>query len=343
MLNYFKYFPIVLLFIACQGQSPTETTTGTYTTIEGMTMGTYYRVTSDLPENPKEALDSILTDINQAVSTYIDNSDISLFNQSENGLTIANGYFRDNFEIASFFYTISQGYYDPTVMPLVNYWGFGYEGKKKVEKSDSLKIAEIKQNVGLKKISTMEMGDSLRLIKNNPYVELDFSSVAKGYGVDIIAHYLERKGAKNYLVDIGGEMRVKGKNSRGEKWSIGINTPVEGVALNNAIQYIAVSDKGIATSGNYRNFYEMDGKKISHTINPLSGFPERSPLLSATILTENCALADAWATTAMVLGLEKASKLIQNYPEVSACLIYNKDGELEVTYLNKFEEFIVNK
>jgi thiamine biosynthesis lipoprotein len=343
MFNFIKYFLITLLLVACQGQNPAGSGSATYTTIEGQTMGTYFRVTSDLPDVPKSALDSILVDINQAVSTYIDDAQISLFNQSENGITIPNGYFRDNFEIASFFYTISQGYYDPTVMPLVNYWGFGYEGKKRAAKSDSLEIEKIIQYIGLKKINTVEMGDSLRLIKENPNVELDFSSVAKGYAVDVLSHYLERKGAENYLVDIGGEMRLKGKNPRGQKWSIGINTPKEGAALNDAIQYLSVSDKGLATSGNYRNFYEVDGQKISHTINPKTGFPERSYLLSTTILAENCALADAWATTAMVLGLEKATELIQNYPEVSACLIYNKEDELEVSYVNNFEKFIVKK
>lgn len=343
MLRYFKYVLFVLVLFACQEQRPDSPKSRDYMTIEGQTMGTYYRIKTEMHSIQKSAIDSILVEINQSVSTYIVNSEISRFNQNESGLTIASGYFRDNFELASFFYTISQGYYDPTVMPLVNYWGFGYEGKKQIEKSDSLVIEEIKQYVGLKKISTVEIGDSLRLIKEIPEVELDFSSVAKGYAVDILAYYLERSGAKNYLVDIGGEMRLKGKNPRSMKWSIGINTPKEGASLNEAIQYISVSDKGLATSGNYRNFYEVDGQKISHTINPKSGYPERSVLLSTTILAENCALADAWATTAMVLGLEKATELIQNYPEVSACLIYNNEDELEVRYVNNFQEFIVNK
>lgn len=332
-----------LLLFGCQSNPKVTNAKEKYTTIEGETMGTYYRVTFDRTDTLKPVMDSLLEAINQSVSTYISDSEISLFNQSASGITLGQGYFRDNFEIAGFFYRLTEGYYDPTVMPLVNYWGFGYRGEKDADPLDSSKVNALKAFVGMDKLIVENQLDSLRINKLHPQTELDFSSVAKGYAVDVLADYLEYKGVKNYLVDIGGEMRLEGKNARGKAWTIGINTPVEGSLINEAMQYIEVTGKGLATSGNYRNFYEKDGQKISHTINPKTGYPERSTLLSATVLTDNCALADAWATSCMVLGLERSKTLLANHPHVQACLIYNNEGNLAVEYINDFDTYIIEK
>jgi len=343
MTRIWILFLAIIFLISCNGNEIREKVSPSYETIQGKTMGTYYRITLDDKKIKQNTIDSILIAINASVSTYISNSEISKFNKSAEGIILGKGYFKDNLEIAREFFNFSQGYYDPTVMPLVNYWGFGYSGKKKVESIDSTKVNEIQQYIGLQNIEVSLSGDSMILSKKHPQVELDFSSVAKGYAVDEIASCLEQAGIRNYLVDIGGEMKLKGKNPRGKIWSIGINTPLEGAGLNQADTYLGVSDVGLATSGNYRNFYEKDGTKISHTINPITGFPERSSLLSVTIISETCASADAWATTAMVLGFEKTQVLLEEFPDVSACMIINDGGELAVRYLNNFEEYLLEK
>jgi thiamine biosynthesis lipoprotein len=346
-LEMIKYLTISIFFTITIGCQSLNTNNGTakkaYHTVEGQTMGTYYRVTYDDTLDLKPALDSILVAINDEVSTYIPESTISLFNKDLKGGTFGHGYFIDNFLISLYFFQISGGLYDPTVMPLVNYWGFGYSGKKKVETIDSIKIDEISRYIGLDKIQVNYISDSIRLKKLHPLTELDFSSVAKGYAVDVLAEYLELNKINNFLVDIGGEMRIRGLNPKGKKWSIGINTPLEGAALNEAVAFIGLSDHSIATSGNYRNFYENDGQKISHTINHKTGLPERSNLLSVTILANDCSHADAWATTCMVLGLEKSIELLSQFPDVAACLIYNKEGTLAVENVNNFENYILDQ
>ncbi|NJK83203.1 MAG: FAD:protein FMN transferase, partial [Saprospiraceae bacterium] len=148
--------------------------------------------------------------------------------------------------------------------------------------------------------------EGTRLNKPIAGIQLDFSALAKGYGVDEVGRYLEGKGINNYMVEIGGEARAKGKNDKGEYWNMGVNTPDERAKMTDLVAAIRLIDESIATSGNYRNFYEVEGIKYSHTINPRTGFPERNTLLSATIIAENCMLADALATTCMVLGLEEA-------------------------------------
>lgn len=312
-----------------------------YNTVSGETMGTYYKITYSGKQDIQREVDSLLVAINQSVSTYIPASEISVFNKSDHGITLGPGHFQENYRISKRFFEWSDGYYDPTVMPLVNYWGFGYAGKNQLLGIDSLRVDSILAFVGMPKIAEKETGDSLRLIKIMPETELDFSSVAKGYAVDCISSMLDGQDIDNYLIDIGGEMYLKGNNPRGEKWSIGINTPEEGSGLTESIRYLKVSDKGIATSGNYRNFYEREGIKVSHTINPKTGFPERSKLLSATLLAADCAHADAWATTCMVLGLERALGLLAKHPDIDACLIYVDQDTLAIRYVNDFESHVI--
>ena len=333
------------MFAGCKGaeQNNNQAVIGIYHVVEGETMGTYYRINYSDTLDFKLEFDSILLEINMEVSTYIPASSISKFNTGENGMVLEQGVFLDNYLLSKKIYQKSDGYYDPTIMPLVNYWGFGYSGKNQVMNIDSIQILEITSYVGLDKISETKTETGIELIKSNPKIELDFSSVAKGYAVDIIADFLKSKGIHNYLVDIGGEMSIKGLNPRGNAWSIGINTPKEGGSMTESIDYISLSDHGIATSGNYRNYYEINGRKVSHTINPKSGFPERSNLLSVTIIAPTCAEADAMATACMVMGLEKASKMIGQESSLDACFVYTEEGEFQVKYLNNFEAFRIKR
>ena len=207
--------------------------------------------------------------------------------------------------------------------PLVNAWGFGFKNEKDITPA---KIDSLLQFVGFQKISLKE-GE---IVKQDPRVILDCSAIAKGYGSDVIAQTFERKGVKNYMVEIGGEIVVKGVNPKGKKWKVGINKPVEdSLSEANVVQTILnVTDIAIATSGNYRNYYYRDGKKYAHTIDPHSGYPVQHSILSSTVLAKDCATADAYATAFMVLGLEASKEVLEVHPEIQACFIYaDEKGE----------------
>ena len=334
-----------LLFSCAQSSSPQAPLP--YLSLEGQTMGTYYRVTYGDPQqrNFQAEIDSLLQAINLEVSTYIKEATISRFNQAEGQLDLrtaprngqagayANRHFLPNLLKAKEVYALTEGYFDPTVMPLVNYWGFGYTPKKPVEKADSAKVQEILQLVGFGQIELLIDGRDTLLQKAQPGVQLDFSAIAKGYGVDEIARLLAAKGIENYLVDIGGEAVARGLSSRGDIWRIGINKPQEDAAFDEIQAAIPLENRAIATSGNYRNFYEVDGVKYSHTINPKTGFPERNTLLSASVFAPDCMTADAYATAFMTMGLEKAFALAKQLPEIEAYFIYSlPEGGMAARY-----------
>lgn len=295
-------------------------------------MGTYYRVSywGQPVARLKGQLDSLLVALNEEVSTYIPTSLISRFNSGSlpkieaetlQGAT----HFLKNWQRSQHIAETTRGYFNPTVMPLVNYWGFGYTPKKPVTAVDSTVIDSLIQFVGMDKLSYS--AEDLQLAKQDPRTQLDFSAIAKGYGVDLLAQFLETQGINNYLVDIGGESTAKGDKGDVERpWTIGISVPLEDAALNEYLAAVPLRDQAIATSGNYRNFYESNGQKFSHTINPFTGYPERSRLLSASILAADCTTADAFATACMVAGLEAAYMMIDTLPDLEGYFIYSGDG-----------------
>jgi FAD:protein FMN transferase len=295
MRNY-HYFILLLGLIAC-----TQVSQGEYVEYSGETMGTYYRITfaPGVDQPDQKTIERWLSELNKALSTYDPKSVISLFNQSENGIGeqgIGNPrlsrYFFENVAISSEIFKKSGGSFDPTVMPLVNYWGFGYDQQKIINQIDTHRVDSLRKFVGFEKLKPVSNGqDSIH--KSDSRVQLDFSAVAKGYAIDILGQFLEDSfSIRNYLIDIGGESRAKGVNREGNPWRVGINEPFEN-SLYNTFQFIVqLKDRSIATSGNYRNFYEVNGQKISHTVNPKTGFFERNDLLSASIVTHDCAVAD---------------------------------------------------
>lgn len=305
-------------------------------------MGTAYRITygSDSGMSLKTEIEQLLLEINLEVSTYIDTSTIGYFNDAEKGISLRQStntddllegpnHFLVNFKTAQEVFQTSEGAFDPTVMPLVNYWGFGYTEKKAHSGSDSLAIDSIMRYVGFDKVELRN--DSL--IKQSPGVQLDFSAIAKGYAVDAIGRMLEAKNIDDYLVDIGGEIRARGLNAKGNIWKIGISLPEESASLTEIQTALTLDNQSVATSGNYRNFYEVDGVKYSHTINPKIGFPERNTLLSASVFASSCMIADAYATTFMVMGTEDALKLAAELPHIEAYFIYSlEDGLMDVKY-----------
>lgn len=286
-------------------------------TLSGQTMGTTYNITYLDPEGRdfQESVDSLLVVFNQSLSTYIPDSELSRFNKGDS-LDFELPFLPVVLAASKTVYEKTKGAFDPTVGPLVNIWGFGPGGP---ELKDSVAITEMLNMVGLEKIEW----DTKQLRKKKSGIYLDFSAIAKGQGVDVVGEFLSQKGVENYLVEIGGELVAQGVNEKGELWKVGVNRPEESANASDLYSIIALQNKGMATSGNYRNYYVRDSLKISHTINPKTGYPVSHSLLSATVLAKDCMTADAYATAMMVMGTEEAIALDEELDEIEVFLIYS--------------------
>lgn len=285
-------------------------------------MGSYYKVTYFDPQgrNLQSSIDSFLTVFNNSTSTYIPTSTLSTFNKGIE-LTTNNAFLLPLLKASQQIYQETDGHFDPTVMPLVNHWGFGYEQKKEVSQAS---VDSLLNLIGFDKMSFQSLEPSQYSIKKaNKAMQLDFSAIAKGYGVDLMGELLEKRGISAYLIDIGGEMRAKGKKPNGQAWKVAIAKPVENSAQQQAGLFL--NNKALASSGNYRNFYVKDGKKVVHTINPKTGYPEVSNLLGASIVATTCMEADAYATACMVMGLEKAKAFVLARKDLEALFIYSDE------------------
>ncbi|WP_373552231.1 FAD:protein FMN transferase [Haliscomenobacter sp.] len=337
-------FAIMLLFFACNNpQQKKEQDTG-YRTIEGQTMGTYYRISyqDSLDRDIQTEIEKSLAELNGELSTYDSTTLISDFNQStaiQFNVPMRARHFLANLNKSAQVYRSSDGAFDPTVAPLVNYWGFGYTGSKPITEVDSTKIKESLNLVGMSKLNWTTRGDSVLIHKQLPGIKLDFNAIAPGYAVDELGRVLEAERIYNYLIDIGGEVLAKGQNPQGKDWVLGITIPKEGAESSEIQTTVPLHDQALATSGNYRKYYSVKGEKYSHTINPKTGFPERSKLLSATVIAPDAMTADAYATVCMVLGLEKGLALIESLPNLEAYFIYgDPKGAMLVKYTSKFKD-----
>lgn len=322
------YFFVIACLISCKQEQKL------YNRIEGKTMGTTYHIIfeGNDPIAVQSGVDSLLRLINLSMSTYIDSSTISEFNKSDS-------VFCYNISKDKFFKTVfdksvevklkSGGAFDPSIMPLVNYYGFGYTEKKKVEDIDSLKIKNLLSLMLFDSIIISEPDEKgdICIIKPRKGVQLDFSAIAKGYGVDQAGEYLESRGIRNYMVEIGGEVRALGLNDKNKEWVIGINRPSENASPDDVELPLKISNRSVATSGNYRNSYESKGNKFAHIIDPKTGFSRQSDILSATVIAKDCMTADAYATSFMVLGIEKSLDLIEQLDDIEACFIYDLEGD----------------
>jgi thiamine biosynthesis lipoprotein len=290
--------------------------------ISGNTMGTSYNISylDSLGRDFTQSMDSLLLIFNESLSTYQANSEISRFNQ-DTAFTFKLPFFYPVLKKSQEIYEISEGAFDPTVAPLVNYWGFGFKNIKSL-KPDNQAIDSLLQYVGWAKYIQF---DEKAVRKTKKGVMLDFNAIAQGYGTDVAANLLKAKGITNYMVEIGGEVVCKGVNLKGEVWRIGISNPQDTLS-NQLIASMELKNRGLATSGNYRRFYVKDGKKYAHTLNPKTGFPVQHSLLSATVLAPDAMTADAIATVFMVVGLEKAKEILAKRKELDAYLIYD-DGQ----------------
>ncbi|NJK85167.1 MAG: FAD:protein FMN transferase [Bacteroidales bacterium] len=254
------------------------------------------------------------------MSTYVPNSIISRFNRNETGV-IPDEHFLTIYKKAVEVNKKTNGAFDITVAPIVNAWGFGYTEKND---ADSAKIDSLLQYVGMDKLIL----EGKTIQKKDPNVMFDFNAIAQGYSVDLVADFLESKGISAYMVEIGGEIKAKGKNPKNSKWRIGIDRPIDnnvipGATLQNIIE---ISNYSLATSGNYRKFIEKEGRKYGHIINPKTGYPEYSNMLSVTVIAKDCMVADAYATSFMVMGKDKTIEFLNNNRELEAYLIFSDDS-----------------
>lgn len=301
---------------------------------EGQIFGTFYHITYQNDSSIQTDILAELQKVDNALSMFNKESIISHINRGENVET--NEMFESVFNLAEKISDNTDGAFDITVAPLVNAWGFGFKTGNPPTKQT---VDSLRAIVGYKKVKLANH----RITKSDARVMLDCSAIAKGYGCDVVARLLEKRGIKNYMVEIGGEVVTHGISEKRLPWKIGVTKPSDdSLNVNNELQTVLnVKDRAMATSGNYRNFYYRGGKKYAHTIDPATGYPVQHSILSATVLAKCCAEADAYATAFMVMGMEKAKKVLEKHPELMAYLIYSDDkGNLQVWYSPSMEDKI---
>jgi FAD:protein FMN transferase len=318
---------IVLLIAPIAGRSQTVLTKPVY--LEGYTMGTTYHIVyfDHAERNFGSAVDSLLALVNQSINTYDAQSEVSEFNRSSDGISYKSPYFYPPIKKALEVYQASDGAFDPTVMPLVNAWGFG---SQKSLKPSATQVDSLLKIIGFNKLIVSEMN----ITKTDARIQLDFGGIGQGYGVDVVADFLRSRGIQHFLVEIGGEGVTSGRNiEKGRKWEIGILDPNSTRENQFFKAYVSLQNRSFTTSGNYFNYREVDGKKYGHTIDPRTGYPVQHELLSASVFADDCSTADAWATAFMVMGLEKAKRKLQHLPGIEALLIYSSSTGQTQTYL----------
>jgi thiamine biosynthesis lipoprotein len=314
--------------------------------MQGTTQGTTFIIKTSEPQllvTPEE-ISQLFAEFDQELSGYIDSSLLSVFNTTPDSLFIDDTrYFKTCYLLSQSVFLASSGSFDPTVFPLVKAWGFF---KDMTNPPSRTQIDSLLQFVGFQEGKLHHYRNGY-LVKNDPRFSLDFNAIAQGYSVDIVAQLLKKKGHQNFFIEIGGEIYVEGVNFEGNKWVIGIDAPEDentgGAGTRNLENYISLSGKGLATSGNYRKFYEKDGERFSHTLNPFSGRPVQHKLLSATVIADNAGLADGYATAFMVMGTDATLKFAQEHPELNLevyLLFENESGRIERAYSQGMKNYL---
>lgn len=299
----------------------------------GQTQGSTYsiKVISDKDENLQEPIDSLLVDFDFIFSNYNPKSLITKVNQPIDSIKV-NTQFLEVFEASQEIYQRSGHVFDPTVGSLVKTWGFGNSVKKDIKKTT---IDSLLQLTGLDKI---QISKSCLLTKNNPNIYIDFNAIAQGFTVDVVHRFLHRKGYKNYIIEIGGEIFASGKNIlKNKPWVVAIDDPRSSVEDREFIETLPLTNKGLATSGNYRKFIvdEATGEKYVHTINPLTGYPKKSNILSTTVIASTAMKADGWATAFMLLDLDVSKKIVAEDSDLEVFILYLDENNEMQSYASK--------
>jgi len=322
---------VVMSLTSCQGKKDLKVFK-----VSGTAQGTYYAITycSDKNENLRPAMDSLFKYFDRSVSAYVPASILSRLNNNDSTV-VADMIFETIFKKAMEVSVRSEGAFDITVGPLVNAWGFGFSQKAKV---DQAMVDSLLQLVGYQKVQLING----KLIKADPRIRIDFDAIAQGYSSDWIAQFFEKRGIMNYLIDVGGEVLGHGTKPDGQMWSVAIEMPAKNSQDERKIQAIlSLKDQAISTSGNYRKYYEENGVRYSHTIDPSNGYPVRHNLLSVSVLADDCITADAYATAFMVMGLEKAKRFLSNKRDIEAYFISDdQQGGFAIFYTPGFEKLL---
>jgi thiamine biosynthesis lipoprotein len=333
MKKSFLPFILILLIAACAPRT-------IYHKINfaGMAQGTYYAVTyyDSLNRDFQPQIDSLLADFDQSVSSWVPNSIISRINEGEKDVE-CDPIFIETYRLALEVAEESGGAFDYTVGPLVNAWGFGFEDREKV---DQAMIDSLLPLVDYRKVRLS--GNKIEM--DHEGVRFDFNAVAQGYSVDLVGEFLASEGIKDYLVDIGGEVLAIGEKPGEGKWVIGIEKPSETEYSDRMLEAtLELKNKAMATSGNYRKYYEENGVRYSHTIDPFTGYPVRHSLLSVSVIADDCGLADAWATAFMVMGLEKAIEILEERDDLEAFFIYSGEEGFMMTWATEGMKALLTK
>ena len=329
---------IGLVALAMCRTKEAETQALSYHKLEGSVFHTIYHITYQGERDYHDEIKQLFKEFDGSLSMFNDTSIITRMNNCDTSV-VANRYFRHVFTKAMEVSEATGGAFDITVAPLVNLWGFGFKNSDNVSQAA---IDSILQFVGYKTVHLDEEG---HLHKDDPRTIMAASSIAKGYMSDVVADFLREQGVENYMVEIGGEVALNGVNPKGSRWSIGINKPTDdSTQVNSELQDILyMSEGGVATSGNYRNFYYKDGKKYAHTIDPHTGYPIQQDILSSTVIARDCMTADAYATAFMVLGKEKAMEVLAKDTTLMAYFIVDApdadgNGGYEIVYSPALEQ-----
>ena len=321
---------LIILFSRTGGEAQTEHL------LEGRTMGTTYHITVISGSlNKVEALqakiDRRLEEINRVFSTYIKDSEISRFNVLNTaGVKFpVSADFMQVMKVGRKIHRLSEGAWDGTVNPLVELWGFG-PARKTPKMPAAAEIRAALNRIGFDRIRILQPNF---LVKDLAAVTLDLNSIAKGFAVDQVSKLIAAAGHQHFLVEIGGEVYAAGYRPDGKKWRVGINRPRKDAAFNEVYQVVALHNRAFATSGDYRNFFEIDGVRYSHVMDPRTGYPVSNGVVSVSIVADNCTLADGLATAVMVMGAEKGIQLVNRLPNVEALVVVEEsDGRLADYY-----------
>ncbi len=332
-MKYIVTFVVALLMLqGCKKPEPVR--------IVGEAQGTYYSIIyyDSLNRNLKKEIDSLLDAFDRSVSLWVPQSVLSRVNGNDTGVVL-DKHFIGNFNLSRRISRETGGAFDATVSPLVEVWGFGFESRKHVDKHivDSLLPLVNYKNIKI---------ENGKVVKKDPRMKLDFNAIAQGYSVDLTGSFLESKGIRNYLIDIGGEVKAKGEKPGGSPWKIGIEKPAADKNDSRTLKaVIALKNKAVATSGSYRKYFEENGIRYSHTIDPATGYPVKHSLLSVSVIADSTATADAFATAFMVMGFEKAKNFVENHPGLEAFFIWSDttDGNFKTYATPGFKRYIVEE
>lgn len=310
-----------------------------YTYSQGEVFATYYRFQIDSDKDFSKQIDSIFRTIDNGINSYVDYSEISKFNR-EGILENPSPTFIEILQKARYYNQSSQGYFEPTLYPLINAWGFGLKNK---EQMDSIKVDSLLKLVSFNKFL---MFNTNKVQATKKGVKIDLSAMGEGYALDAVASILDKSNVKNYMVEIGGEMKTKGVNPNGKIWQVGIENPNASISKRSdaLVDVVTLENKGLSTSGNYRKFYtDSLGNKYAHIISPKNGYPIKHNLLSVSIISNSSTTSDVLATACMAMGTQKSMFFIEKNPNIEGILIYSERGKMKTWKSKGFLEIIKHK